>query len=190
MSGYPIYPEPPSGVVTVSGATVSGDVLTATGTTVSVTRTVQPLFVAGSAGRLVWSATVAADRAVTSVTFRMTSDPARRAVTRGGVPASAVLEIPAGDAEVTLQIVVVCPVGALITPAGRWLQVPVSDVGIMPADLTFGDVSPNGVLAPPPSAGLPIREAASPGRRSPQVRAAQAAGTRRPDLMTRASSLL
>ena len=186
-----VYPEPPSGELSVSGATVGEDgALTATATSVSVSRTVQPLFVGGSAGRLVWSATVAADVAITSATFRMTSEPARRAVTRGGAPASAVLEIPAFDDEVVLQVAVVCPIGAVLTVSQRWVQVAREDVGILAADRTFGDVSPDGVQPPPPSAGLPVREAASPARRSPQVRAAQAAGTRRPDLLPRQSSLL
>lgn len=198
----PIYPEPPSGTVTVSGATVAEDgVLTSTATSVSISRTVQPLFVAGGAGRLVWAASVTTDVSspdpigpLTSVTFRMTSEPARREVTRTGIvagsSASAVLEIPAGDPPVTLQIVVACDIGIPMAFTDRWLQATREDVGIMPADLTFGDVSPNGVPAPPPSAGLPVREAASPARRSPQVRAAQSDGTRRPDLMARASSLL
>lgn len=185
-----IYPEPPGSTQSVSGATVDVDgVLTATATSVSVSRTVRPLFIDGSAGRLVWSATVVADQPITSATFRITSSPARRAVTRGGNPASAVLEIPAGDADVVLQIAIVCPIGTVMTISQRWLQAALADVGIMPADRTFGDVSPNGVAPPPPSAGLPLREAASPARRSPQVRAAQAAETRRPDLMPRQPSL-
>lgn len=186
----PVYPQPPAGALTVTGGTVSGDDITATTTTVTTSQTVQPLFVDGSAGRLVWSATVDADRAITSATFRKTSSPARRSVTRGGSPASAILEIPAGDTPVTLTVVVVCPVGTVLIVNQRWLQAAAPDVGILLADLAFGEASPNGVTPPPPSAGLPVREAASPARRSPQVRAAQAEGTRRPDLMPRQSSLL
>lgn len=49
----------------------------------------------------------------------------------------------------------------------------------------WADVSDNGVQAPDAPAGLPEREADSPARRSPQVRAAQRLGSRRPDLLPR-----
>lgn len=48
---------------------------------------------------------------------------------------------------------------------------------------TFTEPSPEGVPAPEPPAGLPDAEANSPARRSPQVRAAQRLGSRRPDLL-------
>lgn len=47
--------------------------------------------------------------------------------------------------------------------------------------MAFGDTSPNGVPIPPAPANLPAREADSPARRSPYVRAAQQLGSRRPD---------
>lgn len=53
----------------------------------------------------------------------------------------------------------------------------------------FGRTSPEGVPAPPPTADLSPQEATSPARRSPQVRAAQAIGSRRPDLFGRQSSI-
>lgn len=53
----------------------------------------------------------------------------------------------------------------------------------------WGDASANGVPAPDAPAALAGYEAATPARRSPQVRAAQAAGSRRPDLLTKAPSL-
>ena len=186
----PIFPEPPTTARTVSGGTVDGDDITATATSVSISRTVQPLFVEGSAGRLVWSATVTADGPITSATFRMIAAAARREVVRPGAPASGVLEIPATDSAVVLQVAVVCEVGTVLVVNDRALQSTMVDVGILFADLTFGDASPNGVLPPPPSAGLPPREAFSSARRSPQVRASQAAGTRRPDLLPRQNSLL
>jgi len=49
----------------------------------------------------------------------------------------------------------------------------------------IGQVSPNGVPAPAPPKGLPAVEADSPARRSPQVRAAQRLGSKRPDLLPR-----
>lgn len=52
----------------------------------------------------------------------------------------------------------------------------------------WGDTSPNGVPAPPAPAGMTDVEAASPARRSPQVREAQRIGSRRPDLLDKASS--
>lgn len=52
----------------------------------------------------------------------------------------------------------------------------------------IGEFSPNGVPAPMPPAGLKEDEADSPARRSPQVRAAQRIGSRRPDLLPRQSS--
>ena len=48
---------------------------------------------------------------------------------------------------------------------------------------TFAEPSPEGVPAPEAPAGLTPAEAESPARRSPQVRAAQRLGTRRPDLL-------
>ncbi len=44
-------------------------------------------------------------------------------------------------------------------------------------------ISPNGIQARPAPAGLSAAEAASPARRSPQVREAQRTRTRRPDLL-------
>lgn len=49
----------------------------------------------------------------------------------------------------------------------------------------WADASPNGVPVPTAPAGLPPSEAESPARRSPQVRAAQRTGNRRPDLLDR-----
>jgi hypothetical protein len=52
----------------------------------------------------------------------------------------------------------------------------------------WADVSPEGVPAPPAPAGLADREADSPARRSPQVRYAQRAVSRRPDLLPKQPS--
>lgn len=52
----------------------------------------------------------------------------------------------------------------------------------------IGTVSPNGVPIPVAPAGLSEVEADSPARRSPQVRAAQRTGSKRPDLMPRQPS--
>lgn len=49
----------------------------------------------------------------------------------------------------------------------------------------IGTASPNGVPIPPASSGLSEVEADSPARRSPQVRAAQRLGSKRPDLLPR-----
>lgn len=49
----------------------------------------------------------------------------------------------------------------------------------------IGTTSANGVPIPPAPAGLPDVEADSPARRSPQVRAAQRLGSKRPDLLPR-----
>jgi hypothetical protein len=52
----------------------------------------------------------------------------------------------------------------------------------------FTDPSPNGVPAPDAPAGLPDYEALSPARRSPQVRAGQRLGSRRPDRLPKQPS--
>lgn len=52
----------------------------------------------------------------------------------------------------------------------------------------IGTTSPNGVPIPPASAGLRDVDAESPARRSPQVRAAQRIGSRRPDRLPRQAS--
>jgi hypothetical protein len=52
----------------------------------------------------------------------------------------------------------------------------------------WADVSTGGVPAPEPPRGLPDAEALSPARRSPQVRAAQRLGSKRPDLLPRQPS--
>lgn len=49
----------------------------------------------------------------------------------------------------------------------------------------IGTTSPNGVPSPAAPAGLSDVDATSPARRSPQVRAAQAVGSKRPDLLPR-----
>lgn len=189
MNAIAYFPDPPpASGRTVSGGTAAGDVITASTTTVTITRTVTPLFIGGTAGRLVWAADVAADAAITSVLFRMSTDSSRASATRPGAPASAVLELPAGDEAVTLQIVVTCPNGTVLTVTDRWVQDVAGAQPLITARPGFADASPNGAPAPAPSAGLPAREADSPARRSPQVRAAQAAGTRRPDLLDRQNS--
>lgn len=52
----------------------------------------------------------------------------------------------------------------------------------------FIEPSPDGVPAPEPPTGLPDVEALSPSRRSPQVRASQRLGSRRPDLLAKQPS--
>lgn len=52
----------------------------------------------------------------------------------------------------------------------------------------IGTLSPNGVPVPEAPAGLSDVEANSPARRSPQVRAAQRIGSKRPDLLPRQSA--
>lgn len=180
------YPPVPISARTVSGGTEGPEgVVTASATAVTITRTARPLFVAGSAGRLVWTASVTSDQAVELVTFRL----GRREVSRESTPASAVLELDAGDSEVTLAIVVECPAGTELTIVERCVQVPRVDVPITLADPSFGQTSANGVEPPAPSASLPLSESQSPARRSPQVRRAQLAGSLRPDLLPRCSSL-
>lgn len=192
MSSIPYFPDPPPATGrTVSGGTVGGGgVITATTTTVTITRTVTPLFIGGTAGRLVWAADVTADRAITAVVFRMTAGTPRTAATRPGAPASAVLELPGSDTPAQLQIVVTCPNGTVLTVTDRWVQDVPDAQPLVPARTGFADASPNGAPTPAPSAGLPAREADSPARRSPQVRAAQSAGGRRPDLLARQNSLI
>jgi hypothetical protein len=53
----------------------------------------------------------------------------------------------------------------------------------------IGVVSPNGVSPPEAPSGLSEVEATSPARRSPQVRAAQSIGSRRPDLLPKQSNI-
>lgn len=52
----------------------------------------------------------------------------------------------------------------------------------------IGTTSANGVPIPPAPDGLSEVEEESPARRSPQVRAAQRLGSRRPDLLPRQSA--
>lgn len=52
----------------------------------------------------------------------------------------------------------------------------------------WADISPEGISAPDAPFGLPDVEALSPARRSPQVRAAQRLGMKRPDLLPRQPS--
>lgn len=49
----------------------------------------------------------------------------------------------------------------------------------------IGTISPNGVPIPVAPSGLSDVDATSPARRSPQVRAAQRIGSKRPDLLPR-----
>jgi hypothetical protein len=185
------FPTPPASGRTVAGGTVgAGGVITATTTTVTVTRTVHPLHIGGTAGQLVWAAEVAADRAITSARFRVAAGAARADKTRPGRPASAVLTVDASDAAAVCSIVISCPVGTVLTVTERWAQTPRRDQPVMLADPTFGLPSVNGVTPPAPAAGMPAREAKSSARRSPQVRAAQRQGSLRPDLLPRQNSTL
>lgn len=76
------------------------------------------------------------------------------------------------------------------THSGQWTeidsrleQIPAEDPYVPPpVDVSFGDVSPEGVAPPAPPAGLPGFEANSPARRSPQVRWCQLHDSVRPDL--------
>lgn len=54
--------------------------------------------------------------------------------------------------------------------------------------IEWAEPSLNGVTAPIAPMGLADREVDSPARRSPQVRAAQVSGSRRPDLLSRQPS--
>lgn len=181
----PAYPVPPASDWTVTGGTVAGSTITATSTDVSVSRTVSPLFLCGEAGMLIWSITITASLTVDRVTFRAVSGPDRRAVVRTGAPASAVLAVIACDTPATLQVAATCPIGAVLTISEGWAQDPRPAPALMPAEPGFGDASPNGVIPPPASAALSAFEAETPARRSPQVRAAQLSGSRRPDLLPR-----
>jgi hypothetical protein len=186
----PYYPDPPADAPVVSGGTVGGGgVITATATTVTVTTTVHPLWIGGSAGVLMWTATALGSAAL-EVTFRMAARPARVSVVRSGVSTSAVLRLASLTVDVDVSVVVACQIGDTVTLTQAWAQTPAADRQVMLAEPGFGDASPNGVAPPPPSNGLPAREADSPARRSPQVRAAQLAGNLRPDLLPRQSSLV
>lgn len=191
MAEPDVFPIPPATGRTVSGATTGpGEALTATTTTVTITRTIHPLHIAGTAGLLTWAAEVAADRDITAVRFRIDAGAARDTRTRPARPASAVLQVPAGDDPAVCTIVVTCPVGTVLTVTDRWTQTARRITPVTPADPLFGVPSPAGVEPPPPPAGMPDREATSPARRSPQVRAAQRVGDLRPDLLPRQNATL
>lgn len=186
----PYFPAPPADDAVVSGGTVGGGgVITATTTTVTVTTTVHPLWIGGTAGTLVWTASVVGSAAL-DVTFRMTASPARASVTRSGASTSAVLHLDALTADVDLAVVIACEIGDTITVTQAWAQTPTVEPQVVLAEPGFADASPNGVIPPPPSNALPAREADTPARRSPQVRAAQRQGSLRPDLLPRQSSLI
>ncbi len=189
MSERPPYPSTPATARIVTGGTAAGDTITATTTTVAITRTLRPLHIGGSAGLLIWTATVTG-AGITTALFRLSGSPTRATATRPGTPASAVLTLPAADAVVTATIVVTCTVGATITVTDRWAQTPRPDTPVVLADPDFGQLSGNGVPAPAPPVGMPVREATSAARRSPQVRAAQRGGLLRPDLLPRQNAAL
>ena len=98
---------------------------------------------------------------------------------------SARLPVPRRATKAWLRVLTLCD-----TAEGQWAegevrmeQIPADPPYVPPAvDPTFGDVSPEGVAAPAPSAGLPGGEANSPARRSPQVRWCQVNDSIRPDL--------
>lgn len=191
MSEPAAYPTPPATGRTITGGTVgAGGVITATTTTVTISRTITALFIGGTAGLLSWAADVQADRAITSVRFRIVAGDARADKTRPGRPASAVLQIPGTDTAAVCTIVVTCPIGTVLTVTDKWSQSPYRQTPVLLADPGFGQPSPAGVPAPPAPSGMPDREALSPARRSPQVRAAQRAGGLRPDLLPRQNATL
>lgn len=189
MTDNASYPTPPASGWTVTGGTVAGSSITATVTDVSVSRTVAPLFLGGTAGLLVWSVTVTADRTIDEIVFKAVSGPDRAIAVRTGTPASAVLTVTGADTAATLQMMVTCPVGTVLTVSEGWAQTNRPADQIIAAVPGFADASPNGVIPPPASAALSAFEADSPARRSPQVRAAQLAGSRRPDLLPRQNGL-
>jgi len=210
--GTSYFPDPPSDSPVVSGGTTGdGGVITATATTVAMSTTVHPLWICGTAGTLTWSVTVTGDADLDNVTFTMTIGASRRQVARTssgafsstafgpdfhteatpiGRSASAVLQLRALTPDVVLSLVVHCPIGTHLTVSQRWAQTPSIDSQVVLAEPGSADASPNGVIPPPPSNALSAREADTPARRSPQVRAAQRKGVLRPDLLPRQSSLV
>jgi hypothetical protein len=162
----------------------------------TTTRTVRPIFVNGQGGVLRWSVTVAALAAVTltvqaQVTFTDDDDaqvgrwtgPQWTGIT--GIVLSASQPVPRLATQALLKVL-----STSDTNSGQWTeidsrleQLPDDDPYLPPpVDPEFGLMSPEGVMPPPPPAGLPGGEANSPARRSPQVRWCQAHDSIRPDL--------
>lgn len=161
------------------------------------TRDVRLIFVNGQGGVLRWSlaaaplAEVGLD--ITQQVFflddagaqvRRWTGPTRHI--EAGVVVSARLPVPRLATRMQLRVLSLCD-----TNSGQWTerdavleQVPAADPYVPPGrDEMFGEVSPEGVPAPAPPAGLPGFEANSPARRSPQVRWCQEHDSVRPDLV-------
>jgi hypothetical protein len=162
----------------------------------TTTREVRPIFVSGQGGILRWSVSITvlggAECDVQQQVIFVDDDDAQVDRWTGqawtgqtGIILSARLPVPRRATKAWLKVLSLCD-----TAEGEWTeedtrleQIPADPPYIPPAvDPTFGDVSPEGVAAPAPSAGLPGGEANSPARRSPQVRWCQVNDSIRPDL--------
>lgn len=163
------------------------------------TRLVRPIFVKGQGGVLRWSVSVAplggVELDVQAQVIFLDDDDAQvdrwtgqQWHTAAGMVLSARLPVPRLATQAQLKVLSLCD-----TNAGQWTetdarleQIPDDDPYVPPpVDELFGAVSPDGVAPPPPSAGLPGREANSPARRSPQVRWCQTHDSIRPDLVAK-----
>ena len=197
------YPEITAPTPTVTGctrnSTVSGlSTFTAQNPPVaaSTSRLIRPIFVKGQGGVLRWSVTVtplaSVDLDVQAQVIFLDDDDAQVDRWTGpqwhieaAIVLSARLAVPRRATQAQLKVLSLCD-----TNAGQWTeidsrleQIPDDDPYVPPAvDVTFGDVSPEGVAPPAPPAGLPGFEANSPARRSPQVRWCQLHDSIRPDL--------
>lgn len=197
------YPEITAPTPTVTGctrnSTVSGlSTFTAQNPAVDAvtTRLIRPIFVKGQGGVLRWSVTVtplaSVDLDVQAQVIFLDDDDAQVDRWTGpewhieaAIVLSARLAVPRRATQAQLKVLSLCD-----TNSGQWTeidsrleQIPADDPYVPPAvDVSFGDVSPEGVAPPAPPAGLPGFEANSPARRSPQVRWCQLHDSIRPDL--------
>ena len=197
------YPEMAAVEPTVTGCTLDAwaaglSELTAEDPAVAATTTreVRPIFVAGQGGVLRWSVTVTPFGGVeldvqTQILFVDDDDgqvgrwTGQQHHIDAGAVLSARLPVPRRATKAWLKVLSLCDPaeGQWIEEDTRLEQIPADPPYVPPAvDPTFGDVSPEGVAAPAPSAGLPGGEANSQARRSPQVRWCQVNDSIRPDL--------
>lgn len=185
----PNRPGPVVGAVQAAGAAGTGPTWTATAGLVVLSWDLEALWSDADPGLLVWDTGITAGADVTA-TWRLACGRGRALLSRGpAARLSATLTVRPSAGAATAVLSVACTVGTVLSVGFAFSQ---RDADVPPVTLAlpgFGEVSDGGVSPPPPSAGLPTREALSPARRSPQVRAAQRRGMLRPDLLDRQSSL-